>query len=347
MEDNTNNFGERHFEQSSPKKTKTNGWKVATFVLGILLIVSVIAGSSISSIGVSGNAVATDAVDFINTNLLQGQATATLDNVEKEKGLVKATISIMGQQTPVYITNDGEMMFLQAIPLTDDIKTTDTTNTQQNSPTATVSTQLDKPEVELFVMSHCPYGTQIEKGILPVVETLGDKIDFKVKFVYYAMHGDKEVYEELNQYCIQKEQPDKYLDYLYCFLEDGDGERCLSETGIDTTALEECTKAADEEYSVTANFEDQASWLSGKYPLFDIYKADNEKYGVGGSPTLVINGETVSSGRDSNSLLAAICSGFTEAPAECDTVFEEGAPGAGFGWDTTSATNAAAAGCGA
>ncbi|MEM2131153.1 MAG: GILT family protein, partial [Candidatus Woesearchaeota archaeon] len=69
----------------------------------------------------------------------------------------------------------------------------------------------DKPEVQLFVMSHCPFGTQMEKGILPVVELLGNKIDFKVRFVYYAMHGEVEVKEQLRQYCIQKEQQDKYL----------------------------------------------------------------------------------------------------------------------------------------
>ncbi|MBU3941884.1 MAG: hypothetical protein KKF74_03150, partial [Nanoarchaeota archaeon] len=45
----------------------------------------------------------------------------------------------------------------------------------------------DKPEVELFVMSHCPYGTQIEKGMLPVARLLGDKIDFNIRFCSYAM----------------------------------------------------------------------------------------------------------------------------------------------------------------
>ena len=29
--------------------------------------------------------------------------------------------------------------------------------------------KLEKPIVEAFVMSHCPFGTQIEKGMLPVV----------------------------------------------------------------------------------------------------------------------------------------------------------------------------------
>lgn len=333
-----------NLEETPKVKKKSNNWKISTFILGILLIISIAFGSSLSTIGISGNAVATDAVDFINTNLLQGQTAATLEDVSSEKGLIKATISIQGQQTPVYITRDSELMFLQAIPL----KGAETTETQTEStkPTVEVSTKSDKPTVELFVMSHCPYGTQAEKGIIPVVETLGNKIDFDVKFVYYAMHGETETTEQLNQYCIQKEQEDKFLDYLYCFLEAGDRGKCLVEANIDNTALETCTKAADEEFQVNKNLEDESSWLSGRFPLFNTDKEDNEKYGVRGSPTLVINGETISTGRDSASLLAAICSGFNEAPEECNTVFESGIPSPGFGFDEASASNAATAGCG-
>ena len=352
MEENTNNnFGESNRMGSSPmpvvKKSKTNSWKISTFVIGILLIISLAFGN-LSLTSVSGNAVASDAVDFINTELLQGQATATLQSSEKASG-IKATISIEGQETPVFITNDGEMMFLQAIPLKEALPTNDQQEPpqQQAPPVATVSVKSDRPTVELFVMSHCPYGTQMEKGTLPVVKTLGDKVDFDLKFVYYAMHPTQgEVEEQLNQYCIQKEQNDKFLDYLYCFLEDGDGDRCLADIGIDTAALETCTQAANTEFSVTANLDDQASWLSGRFPLFNTHKADNEKYGVRGSPTLVINGETVSSGRDSASIMAAVCSGFNVAPEECNTLFEDGSPAPGFGWDASAQANAATAGCG-
>jgi len=325
---------------------KTNKWKVATVILAILLIVSVIGSSYVSMMAISGNAVANNAVDFINSELLQGQTTATLQTAEKDTslGLIKATILVEGQPTPVYISKDGKTMFLNAIPLTE--TTTDTTTTPQTSPQPVDVPKSDKPEVELFIMSHCPYGTQAEKGILPVAKVLGDDINFKIKFVYYAMHGETEVKEQLNQYCIQKEQNDKYLDYLYCFLDAGDGETCLATTDIDTTKLKTCTDAADEEFEITKNFEDQASWLSGRYPLFNTDKADNEKYQVGGSPTLVINGKVVSSARDSASLLKTICGAFNTEPEACTQEFSATAPGAGFGWDTTSQNNAAIAGCG-
>jgi len=329
------------------KSSKINGWKISTFVLVILLAVSIFAGG-VGLNFVSGNAVAENAVLFINENLLQGQSIATLDSVESENGVYKALINVAGQSTPVYITKDGNLMFLQAIPLTGELSLDNNQQNNQNDnqeplPPADVP-KSDKPVVEAFIMSHCPFGTQIEKGLLPVAKLLGDNIDFDIKFVYYVMHGDTEVYEQLNQYCIQEEQNDKYLDYLECFLTDGDGERCLAEVGIDMTALEACTAAADEEFSITANFEDQASWLSGRYPLFNTHKEDNEKYGVGGSPTLVINGEKVSAARDSASLLDAVCGAFNEAPEECNTEFESETPSTGFGWDTTSSNNLATCG---
>ncbi|MCD4759471.1 hypothetical protein K8R33_01115 [archaeon] len=357
MEEN-NNFGD--FPKPEDKKIgetpkinkKTNSWKIATFVFGILFVVSILTGSSLSALSISGNTVAIEAVDFINTNLLVGSPEkATLEDSEKASG-VKATISIAGQQTPIFITNDGEMMYLNAIPLTQQIITEPQESPEpQEQPVVEVSTKSDKPTVELFIMSHCPYGTQAEKGILPVIETLSNKIDFDLKFVYYAMHGEKEVNEQANQYCIQKEQKDKLLDYLYCFLGSQSGSEteatnCRAEVGINEEMLTTCIESANTEFDLDANLKDESSWLSGQFPLFNIDKEDNEKYSVRGSPTLVVNGETVNSGRDSISLLKAICSAFNVAPEECNTKFEVGSPTPGFGFEKTTQANAATAGCG-
>ncbi len=331
------------------KKKRTNRWKVTSFVLGLLLILTFAFGSGPSLSPVSGNAVAEDAVEFINTQLLQGQATATLEDVSSEKGLVKATVNVQGQATPVYVTKDGELMFLQAIPLGEVEGTPQESPTQEQTPVEVPKS--DKPTVEVFVMSHCPFGTQMEKGLLPVVKALGDTIDFDLKFVYYAMHGEPEVREQVYEYCIQEEQNDKFIDYMYCFLGSESGSEteaadCRAEVGIDEGMLNTCVEATNEEFNINENLEDTSSWLSGRFPLFDVHKADNELYEVGGSPTLVINGETVRSGRDSVSLLSTICGAFNEAPEACNTEFEAGSPSSGFGWTTSGSANAAAAGCG-
>ena len=202
----------------------------------------------------------------------------------------------------------------------------------------------DVPEVELFVMSHCPFGTQVEKGILPVAELLGSKINFKVKFVDYAMHGEKEVYEELNQYCIQKEQSDKFLTYLKCFLEEGDGSSCIKETNIDEAKLKTCAANTDNTFKITANLNNKATW-KGSYPSFDVDKTDVVKYEVQGSPTLVINGVVAETGRDPNSLLDAVCLGFKNTASECTRNLSSETPGSGFGFGTTSTTGSNA-GCG-
>jgi hypothetical protein len=175
---------------------------------------------------------------------------------------------------------------------------------------------------------------------------LKDKIDFELKFVYYAMHPTAgEVEEQLNQYCIQEEQNDKFIDYLTCFLDKGDGESCIDSTGVDKKKLGTCVELADKEFAISENLNDQSKWLSGRFPKFNTHLEENEKYGVGGSPTLIINGVEASSGRDSASLLATICSAFSEAPEECSTQLSSAQPSPGFGFSTTSA-NTGSAQCG-
>ena len=316
-----------------------NYWAISTVILALLLIALLASGGSSGPI-VSAQEAGQNLLSFANA---QG-AEAELISSTEDGPFYEVVLSIEGQEVPLYVTKDGKSFTQQLVQLDAAAPSAPST---PSTPTPTNIPKNDKPVVEAFVMSHCPYGTQIEKGLLPVVETLKDKIDFELKFVYYAMHPSQgEVQEQLNQYCIQEEQNAKFNDYLTCFLEEGDGEGCLTSTGIDKTKLETCTTAADEEFDVLANLEDQSSWLSGRFPLFNVHKADNEKYQVGGSPTLVINGVQAQAGRDSVSLLNAICAAFETAPEECNTEFEAGQPTPGFGWSTTTSANNAAAGCG-
>jgi hypothetical protein len=330
-------------KSSESKKSKPNYWMISTVVLAVALV-AMFAINNTNNTTITAQEAGQKVIDFAKA---QGADATLISASEDESGsLYEILLSIEGQEVPVYVTKDGKTLVPQPISL--EIKETTTAPTGQatSTPAPTSIPKSNKPTVEAFVMSHCPYGTQIEKGLLPVVNALNDKIDFELKFVYYAMHPTAgEVEEQLNQYCIQKEQNDKFIDYLTCFLEAGNGDSCLTSTGIDKTALTACTTAADKEFSVTANLEDTSSWLSGRYPKFDIHKVDNEKYGVGGSPTLVINGVTAQVGRDSVSLLNAICSSFENAPEECNTQFEAVSPTPGFGWSTTELTNNAAA-CG-
>lgn len=315
------------------KNLSKNYWAVATILLGALLVVLLILNSTST---ISKSEAGQRVLDFAE----QQGVEASLVDVKAQGSVYEVILNIEGQEAGVYITKDGENFVPQLIPLTGN----SVDNSDSSGDSVVDVPKSDKPVVEMFIMSHCPYGTQIEKGMLPVARLLKDEIDFEIKFVYYAMHGEVEVNEQTRQYCIQEEQNDKYLDYLECFLEDGDSSRCLTETGIDIAAMESCVAEADEQFDITKNLEDESSWLSGRFPMYNVHLEDNEKYSVGGSPTLVINGVQASSSRDSASLLDVVCSAFNEAPEECDDTLSSAQPSPGFGFDTTSGDTTATCG---
>lgn len=238
--------------------------------------------------------------------------------------------------------------------------------TGANANTPPAITKSDKPTVELFVMSYCPYGLQMEKAYLPVWELLKDKADISVKFVSYAMHGQKELEENTRQYCIAKNFTDKYTKYLTCFTGKDDYKSCLSEVGISEGQLTGCINATNKQYKIMEKFKDKSTWLSGNYPVYPVNQDLNDKYGVQGSPTLVANGTIVDGNSCSNNsdchpgancvntqeglkcivartaenVKKAICAAFTNPPAECNTTLSAVSPVAGFGAGTSG--NAAA-----
>jgi predicted lipoprotein with Yx(FWY)xxD motif len=185
----------------------------------------------------------------------------------------------------------------------------------------------------------------MEKGILPVLDTLGDAIDFELKFNDYAMHDKKELDEQMSQYCVQQNQGEKLTEYLYCFLEDEKGgDACLSKIGVNKAEHASCVADVDSKYKITEQYNDKSTWRSGRFPVFPVYEDDNKQYGVTGSPSLVVNGNKISAARDSASLLKTICAGFENEPEACQASLSASSPGAGFGFDSTG--TGASASCG-
>ncbi len=327
------------------------GWKKYIIIL-ILLLAIILVGYGLflwqgANKTISPAQAQIIAEKFINENLLPSTTKVTIKSVTEEYGLYNITLTVGGKDYHSYLTKDGKKFFQSVLDIAEVEKQaqTQTQTDTTNQPAATVAQKTAKPEVELYVMAYCPYGVQMEKGIIPTIEALGNKIDFKLKFTSYSMHGKKELDEQLTQYCINQQDSGKLLAYLTCFDISSDSAQCLTQTGINSTKIKSCVSATDKQYKVTEKFNDQSSWSNGSYPPFDIYLADNQKYNVSGSPTLVINGSTVQANRDSASLLKLICSGFTTVPAECSKVLSSAAPAAGFGQGTTSDTNSSAAGC--
>lgn len=329
-------------KKSSAERIRENPWVVFTIVLGVFVIVLLVTGGN-ASCGkvVSEEQAGEDLVGFLNQQTEGGVEYLSSEDLGS---IYEITVTYQDQEIPVYITKDGKYYLQGVVDLEEAQEEMGNAENAQTQEPAEVP-KSDVPEVELFVMSHCPYGTQAVKGMLPVLDLLGDKIDFELRFVYYAMHPSAgEVEEQLNQYCIQKEQEDKLYEYLECFLTEGDGEGCLTEVGINKAKLKTCTDAADKEFDITVNLEDESSWLSGYYPLFNIDKELNEEYGVRGSPSLVINGEQISSGRSPSAYLSTICNAFTEGnvPEECNEELSTETMSPGFGWTTQSGGSASA-----
>jgi FKBP-type peptidyl-prolyl cis-trans isomerase 2 len=183
------------------------------------------------------------------------------------------------------------------------------------------------PTLQTFVMSYCPYGTQMEKGIIPVYKLLKDKANFEIRFVSYTMHGEKEDTENKRQVCIREEQPSKFWDYLECFLDAGDAAGCVSDVGLDNAKLTDCMSSRADDY-----------WQTDK----DL----NTQYGVQGSPTNVLDGEvTEIYPRSPEDVKKAVCAVFASEPSECSQTLDTANPSAGFGSGTSS--SGSAGGCGA
>lgn len=284
-----------------------------------------------SNANLSPRLAAQKAIDFINENMLKEGVSASLIDVVEKSGLYKIKFEIENQEFESYVSKDGELLFVQGVNM-GEMKTNQPGN----------ATKRDIPDVKLFVMSYCPFGIQAQKALLPAYDLLKDKANIGIYFVNYAMHGRKEIDENLRQYCIQKEQSEKYTDYLSCFTKEGDSNKCLSRAEIDQGRLSACVSNTDKQYKITQSYNDKSTWLGGRFPLFAVYDDLNKKYGVHGSPTLVINDRIVSlSSRSPEAFKKAICEAFNSPPEECSRTLSDTVASPGFGGGGSSSSGGA------
>jgi hypothetical protein len=280
----------------------------------------------------SSQEAAKKAVNYINENLLQKGVTASLVDVVEESGLYKFRLKIGEREFVSYVTKDGKILFPEeGIDLEKKLE-------KEETPTSTQGIKkTEKPDVKLFVMSYCPFGLQMEKAFLPVYNLLKDKAEMGVYFVNYIMHEKKEIDENLRQYCIQKEERGKYYDYLSCFVKAGEFEKCLNEAKIDKEKMNSCISETDKKYKISQLYNDKSTWLDGSFPRFDVHTDLCEKYGVQGSPTVVINDAVVEvSPRSAEKFKEIVCQAFNSPPPECSQTLSNNTFSSGFGLETSS-----------
>lgn len=189
----------------------------------------------------------------------------------------------------------------------------------------------NKPQVDFFVMSYCPYGNQAEVALEPVFQKLQGKAEFNPRYVIYSdygsgypdycldeanelcsMHGVVELNQDIREVCVLKYEGEAaWFEFALAMNNECDSnnadtcwESVAESQGLDTAQISACEE--EEGYSLMA--------------------ADKElgdKLGVRGSPTIFVDGVQYSGARTAQGYLAAVCAAFDEKPSECDDVVQE------------------------
>ncbi len=184
-------------------------------------------------------------------------------------------------------------------------------------PATATPVKTDKPVVDMYVMSFCPYGNKAEDTMLPVYNLLKNKATFNIHFIVnvngtevQSLHGAPEVVQNQREACVQKNYDlNKMLNFMV-YVNDNCGsngscwETGATALGIDKAKINACV-ASDGLALMKANADASAA------------------ANANGSPTLIINGvnsTAVYQYGNAEAYKKAICDSFTTAPSECSTV---------------------------
>lgn len=286
-------------------------WIATTVLFMIVSAVLFFRGSGITGASVSADAAGAKAVAYINENLVSSGG-VTLVSAADDSGVYKVTTEYQGTTIDVYVTSNGRWMFGDAVGVIDMDEPVVTTTTQP-AKTCDDMPKAAAAQLDAFVVSGCPYGLQMQRILAEVVSNVPSLADsITVRYigavedgVITSMHGDAEAQENLRQICIREEQPAKYWDYVSCYIKaSGSTDSCLASAGVDTAKLDTCMT-------------DATKGLAYAQADFDIASA----HGVSGSPTLIMNGQTVSEfdfgGRTAEAVKTMLCCGFSTKPSAC------------------------------
>ena len=316
------------------EKIKGNPWIAVSIVLGIAVIVllfMVLRGGVTGNV-ISGDQAGSDIVAYLNEKTGGGVEYVSNEDIGS---LYKVTVSYQGQKIPVYTTKDGKYFVQGAIPMTGEV-----VDNSANTETPKDVPKSDKPKVEAFIFSYCPYGLQFEKALLPVYDLLKNSADINIVAIG-AMHGEYEKIETLRQISIEQLYgKDKLFAYLKEFNTNTDigscngDDACLNrylptiytKLGIDKTKVENYMKA-------------------DALTIYDEQNARANELGISGSPTFVINDAKVQVGRTPDAIKQAVCDAFNTVPDECSQALSTTSASAGFGASAGSAGSSSAAQC--
>jgi len=314
-----------HSNSNLTEKVRKNPWMLSSLVLGVLVLALLF---SMFSGNFTGNVISKEQAGETLLTFYQslGVEDLTINSISEVSGVYEVDVNYQDNVIPLYITKDGKNVISDMSPLE---------ATSSGTTTTTEVPKSDKPSVELYVFTYCPYGLQMEKAILPVVELLGDKIDFKIRQIG-AMHGEYEEIEAKRQLCVEKNYPAYFLDYIRIFAQSTEIGNCQG----DAACLSPKLNTVFSQFDIERSKIDSCMNLDGD-TLYDAEVSNSNSKGISGSPTLVINGVETSSGRSPEEIKGVICSAFNNVPSECSTALSTAQASAGFGAGTSSGSSTA------
>jgi predicted DsbA family dithiol-disulfide isomerase len=185
----------------------------------------------------------------------------------------------------------------------------------------------NRPQIDFFVMSYCPYGNQAEEAIAGAYDILGDKATYIPHYVVYenyggggptyclengqycSMHGIQELNQDIRELCVYNSLGiGKYFAFVKamnakCTAQNADScwTAVAKDLGLDADAISACEK--EQGISIVAK-----------------EKELNKVLRVSGSPTVFVEGQAFNGGRTASAFASALCAQFDSKPAECNNI---------------------------
>ncbi|MEA2064885.1 MAG: thioredoxin domain-containing protein [Patescibacteria group bacterium] len=342
------------------KKQGINPWMLSTIFLLAVLVLMIFENGKITNKIRSGGTTdiltaekaGQEWIGFINEVNPATKEKLKISEIKEESGVYAATVSYDNQgqvsTSTIHISRDGKMFFQQGVDMEKEMQKM-AEAASQNVPEQKDIPKSDKPKIEMFTMSYCPFGKQAEDGLLPVARLLGDNVEIEPHYVIYSdyatkmksrmseeqaknvkvedycydkeekycsMHGIVELKQNIRELCIYKYNKDKFWDYTEAVNKEctlANNETCWSgpakKLGIDITKISNCLDNEIEDF------------LAAEVEL-------NKKYNVAGSPTIIINGVDYVGGRSSDEYKSSVCNAFNSQPSECSETLSQNSAGA-------------------
>ena len=306
-------------EQASPVFF---GKGMIALIVGIVIILVVLLAAGMMQTGQGTIVPPADcgvkAIAYINNNLVAQGTTMELASITESRGLYELKGRYQSQDLVLYTSKDCTLLFTNTLNMS-------TGSGVQQTPQATMApVKTARPSVDLYVMSFCPYGTQAETVMSPVVDLLKSRADIRIRYITSvsgttadsvdSLHGMPEAKEDLQQVCINKYYPEKFWPYLNAF-----NDACYP-SWQNAAVLESCRKNTTATLGIDrAKITACAEGAEG-IALLRADEAASTKDSATASPMLFINGVKYSGARTPEAFKQAICNSFETAPAECSTV---------------------------